>query len=118
MRILENISTVMVSKALDAAVMRQQAIAQNLANVNTPGYRRLSVEFESQLAGLAQGARPAGALAQLAPRLVQAAQGDANPGADSDIAKLSETVLHHHALLKVLTKQMALYSSAVNEGKK
>jgi len=35
--------------ALDAASLRQQAIAHNLANVNTPGYKRQDVTFESQL---------------------------------------------------------------------
>jgi flagellar basal-body rod protein FlgB len=30
--------------------MRQQAIAQNIANVNTPGYQRVGVSFESRLA--------------------------------------------------------------------
>lgn len=39
--------------ALEAAMhgtsQRQTAIAQNIANVNTPGYRRQEVDFEGQL---------------------------------------------------------------------
>ncbi len=38
-----------VSKSLDACVMRGRAIAANLANINTPGYQRIEVAFESQL---------------------------------------------------------------------
>ena len=36
-------------KSLDAASMRSRAIAQNLAHVSTPGYRRKEVRFEDEL---------------------------------------------------------------------
>jgi flagellar basal-body rod protein FlgB len=36
-------------KSLDACAMRNKAIANNLANVNTPGYQRIEVEFEKEL---------------------------------------------------------------------
>lgn len=38
------------TRALDAASLRQQTIAHNLANVNTPGFKRQDVTFESQMA--------------------------------------------------------------------
>jgi flagellar basal-body rod protein FlgB len=38
-------------KTLDAVVLRQQAIANNIANLETPGYKRmdLAASFESEL---------------------------------------------------------------------
>jgi len=33
-------------KMLDAAALRQEAIAANIANAETPGYRRLDVNFD------------------------------------------------------------------------
>jgi flagellar basal-body rod protein FlgB len=36
-------------KALDAATMRQRAISNNIANVDTPYYKTQSVSFESEL---------------------------------------------------------------------
>ncbi|MGI6669484.1 MAG: flagellar basal body rod protein FlgB [Acetivibrionales bacterium] len=36
-------------KALDAAWLRNEAIAHNIANVDTPGYKRTTVEFEEHL---------------------------------------------------------------------
>ncbi|MEO6096413.1 MAG: flagellar basal body rod protein FlgB [Fibrobacteria bacterium] len=39
-----------VYKSLDASVLRSKAIAQNLANIQTPGYQRKEVNFEDQLA--------------------------------------------------------------------
>ena len=38
-----------LERALSGAARRQSAIASNLANVNTPGYRRQDVEFHSEL---------------------------------------------------------------------
>jgi flagellar basal-body rod protein FlgB len=40
-----------VYKSMDASVLRGKAIAQNLANIQTPGYQRKEVNFEEQLAG-------------------------------------------------------------------
>ncbi len=44
-----NTSIALVAKSLDACMLRSRAIANNLANVNTPGYQRIEVEFESKL---------------------------------------------------------------------
>lgn len=41
--------TKVVEKSLDASLMRNEAIAQNIANVDTPGYNRKTVSFEEQL---------------------------------------------------------------------
>ncbi len=39
-------------KSLDASALRSRVVAQNLANVDTPGYRRKEVSFEDQLQDL------------------------------------------------------------------
>lgn len=39
----------LISKALDGAWLKNTAIANNIANVNTPGYKKQVVEFESIL---------------------------------------------------------------------
>lgn len=38
-----------LDKALDAAALRNQALANNLANATTPGYKRQDVSFETEL---------------------------------------------------------------------
>jgi len=38
-----------LASALDGVTTRQQVIADNIANVDTPGYRARSVDFETQL---------------------------------------------------------------------
>jgi flagellar basal-body rod protein FlgB len=57
-------------KALDAVSLRQQAIASNLANLETPGYKRLDVaaSFNTELQR-ACSARDPQAIAALKPKL-------------------------------------------------
>ncbi|MEO7427504.1 MAG: flagellar basal body rod protein FlgB [Fibrobacteria bacterium] len=38
-----------VAKSLDACTLRGRAIANNLANITTPGYQRIEVAFEDRL---------------------------------------------------------------------
>jgi flagellar basal-body rod protein FlgB len=38
-----------LERALSGSSLRQQAIAENIANVNTPGYRRKDVDFQTAL---------------------------------------------------------------------
>lgn len=38
-----------LEKSLDAASLRQSAIADNMANVNTPNYKKKEVSFEEEL---------------------------------------------------------------------
>lgn len=39
-----------LDKAMDASWLRNEAISNNLANADTPGYKRQDVNFETQLA--------------------------------------------------------------------
>lgn len=121
--IIDNNTTALLSLALDAATMRQQAIAQNIANANTPGYQRVTVSFESRMAELRDSAHGA-----VAPSLVdlsnfrpvfETVAGPANGVAlDMEMVDMSETVLHHHALTKALGKHLELIGLAINEGKR
>ncbi len=115
-------STELLSLALDAALLRQQAIAHNIANANTPGYRPLSVRFDQLLVQqreqLQQGRKLAlTSLAGYAPQLVQSEQ-PAPVVLDEQATQLAGTVFHHQVLLRAVTKQFALMSLAMNDGKR
>lgn len=46
----DSVTSLALESALDGLALRQRAIANNIANVNTPGYQARRVEFESALA--------------------------------------------------------------------
>jgi flagellar basal-body rod protein FlgB len=48
--VFESVSATALSSALDGLALRQRAIANNIANVNTPGYTAQRVSFEDALA--------------------------------------------------------------------
>ena len=119
---IDNGTTALLSLALDAATMRQQAIAQNIANANTPGYQRVAVSFEQRLSALrdGQGGVTPPSLADLSNYrpVVSYVEGAGTVALDQEMAALSQNSLHHHALLKAVGKHYALLSSAINEGKR
>ena len=47
--------TKLMEKSLDAAWLRNEVIAQNVSNVDTPGYKRKNVAFEEYLDEAANG---------------------------------------------------------------
>ena len=51
-----------LQRAMQGANLRQEALASNLANANTPGYRRRDVEFHDALRGAMGTADPTSAL--------------------------------------------------------
>ncbi|WP_324650444.1 flagellar basal body rod protein FlgB [Georgenia sp. H159] len=46
----DSVTSVAMKSALDALSLRQRVIADNIANVNTPGFRAGRVQFEDALA--------------------------------------------------------------------
>lgn len=60
-------------RLLDAAALRQEAIASNIANSDTPGYRRLDVspDFTEQLKASASTSDLSGTVGTLQPKLVE-----------------------------------------------
>ena len=93
----------LVSLALDAALMRQTAIASNVANVNTQGYQALGVNFEEQLLQT-EGHN-------VKPVYVQV---DSPVKLDEQIALSVQNATQYHALIKGLNHQLAIMALAVH----
>jgi len=113
-----------ISSALDAAVLRQQVIAFNIANAGTPGFRPLTVSFEDRLDGARQKLRSGESLSEeslrkTVPRIVQES-GTLNEGVRLDLqsTELARNSVHYHGLIRVLNKQLAILQLAVSEGRK
>jgi flagellar basal-body rod protein FlgB len=61
MDLITSLTTQVMTKAMDGLSKRHQAIASNLANVETPNYRRRDVNFEGALNNAIQTAKDGGA---------------------------------------------------------
>jgi flagellar basal-body rod protein FlgB len=124
---LEAITTAALGLALDAASLRQQAIAANIANADTAGYVPLRVSFEAQLedarrAMESHGFLDAASLADVEPT-VESVEPDASGlppkiMLDVEVAEMARNAVHYQALLKGLSRHYAVLSAAVSDGKK
>lgn len=52
---MENMNLALLKKSLDVVGMRQELIASNISNVNTPNYKANKLEFESLLEQAKEG---------------------------------------------------------------
>lgn len=123
--LIESTTVALVSLALDGSTLRHQAIAHNIANANTPGFRPVAVSFEDKLAEAREALSrdPEHALAAMdgfrptMELLPPNALGDSSVALDMEVAKLSENTMQHEALLKALTRHFSILKTAINEGK-
>jgi flagellar basal-body rod protein FlgB len=122
----EAVTNAMLKLALDAASLNHQAIANNIANVNTPGYAPARVDFEEQMADIRRtledgGRVKADMLQGIRPVIVRdlpQADADRTASLDMETAKLAQNTVQYEALLKVAGMRMSLMNSAINEGKR
>ncbi|OWQ46388.1 hypothetical protein CDL60_12955 [Roseateles noduli] len=126
---LEAVTTASLSLALDAATLRQQVIATNIANANSIGYVPQRVSFEAQIEdGLRDYARSAGmgslggaAAPTLQVRIEPELAANGGPAVvhvDREVAALAENNLHYQALVRGLNRHLSILGSAVTEGKR
>ena len=94
-----------LERAISGAAQRHQALAANLANVNTPGYRRQDVDFHSALQAAMPGGKDSLLATQIAPAVDAAApmRPDGNSvDVDAEAANLAQNALEYEALTQVL----------------
>lgn len=112
-------------KLLDASVMRHEAIASNIANAETPGYRRMDVApdfaaaLRSRYAPGAASAASAADLAALQPRLaedtsVRAVRPDGNSvEVDSELLAMNRNQVEHEFLTELVSRHIKQLKTAI-----
>lgn len=105
----------LLARVLDAAATRNKVIAQNIANVNTPGYKRLDVEFEQTLAKALAGGEPVSqAPITIIEDTTTAERVDGNTvDIDKEMGQLSQNSLLYNAAAQLLATQLAQLRSAI-----
>ena len=109
-----------LERAMSGTSARQAALAQNLANANTPGYQRSDVDFQSALAqAFSSGTPPTTSqLDQItfSPQVSStgAMQVDGNTvDINTENADLSENTLDYQALESVMGTRMSILKTAI-----
>ncbi len=106
-----------LSQILDTAALRHRVISQNIANVNTPGYRRLAVEFEAEFAKALAGHDGTGPVPHVAPQVVVADGPERVDGntvdIDNEMSDLSKNALLYQAAAQIITSRVASQRAAI-----
>ena len=119
----EQITTTLMGMALDAASMRQQIGAHNIANANTSASIG-RVVFEERMTAIRSQLAAGVPLAPDSLRGLRAHVlwgSEANKGVaglDQEVARLTQNSVHYQALVRTLNGYMDLRSSAINDGKR
>jgi len=106
--------TEMAKLALDAAALRHQAIAHNIANLSSEGYVPLGVSFDAQLLAQRRALAPR-------PEIVEQTWRGAGPRpqeVDREMVELSQNTIHYQALLRALGRQLSILGSAISDGRR
>lgn len=122
---------------MTAATIRQEVIANNVANVNTPNYRKSVVEFEDLLAREIYGEEPDGKLEMVrthdkhlpfkpldfhaAPTIVEdnttiMRVDDNNVDIDVEMANLTKNQIYYNALVTELGGHVTRLKNVITSG--
>jgi flagellar basal-body rod protein FlgB len=105
-----------LEQALSGSALRQQAIASNIANVNTPGYRRQDVDFQTALhQAWDQGETKAEGVAptiETDPSSIMRADGS-SVDIDTEAAAESKNGLQYEAISQVFRARTDILKSAI-----
>lgn len=110
-----------LERTISGAAARNEALAANLANANTPGYQRIDVDFHGALASAMSAADPEGALKRASfatvtdPTAITRADGS-SVDVDAESAKLAANGLEHAAAVTIAAARVATMRSAMGVG--
>lgn len=128
-----------LERALDASSLRHNVISNNIANVDTPEFKRSNVLFEEQLKMALQGLAqpkisgyitnskhiPIGDTKGVLVTPVVKVQDDTslrndgnNVDIDAEMAQLAENTLWYQSLSSQMNAEFSLLKTAINEGRR
>lgn len=136
MRVFSNDTMQILAKALDTASLRQSVLAHNIANVNTPGYKRSYVVFEESLqkalgknkgitlAGDKPGhIRPPQTAAEVRPvvetdRNTSLRQDGNNVDIDAEMVQVAMNSINYNAAASQLNSRLGILRYVINDGRR
>lgn len=99
MKLIDNQHTNLLAKAMDAYSLRQKMTASNVANIDTPDYKRTSVSFEEELREADDGALGSQEIDTVNPKIVQT---DEEPILEEELMEMADTQMRVQLVTRAL----------------
>ena len=112
--VFDDVASVTEHFALDALAKRQRAIADNISNIETPGFLAGRVSFEDSLrAALRDGGDPAGVMPTVARSLEPTREDGNNVNLDHETIANVDTNLRYELMLRAYDDRFGLLRTAI-----
>ena len=108
-----DVTSVSLHSALDGLALRQRVIADNISNINTPGFLAGKVQFEDALRSAIAQRAPGTAEASTARSLEPTREDGNNVNLDRETLDNVETGLSYQLALRAMDQQYGLLRSAL-----
>lgn len=99
MKLIDNNHTKLLARAMDAYSLRQKMTASNVANLDTPGYKRVEVSFEEELQRADESVFASRPLNEVNPEIVQ---GDEAPILEEEMMEMADTQMRVELVTRAL----------------
>ena len=111
---IEDVTMTAARAALDGLAQRQRVSADNIANINTPGFLAGRTDFESTLrAELASGQTPTAGESSIVRSLDPTNTNGNNVNLDTETMIATETSLRYQLALNVMNSKFTLLRAAL-----
>ncbi len=99
--------------SLQGLGMRRQAAEDNIANVETPGFRANRVNFEDSLRSAIDRGEPLTATPTVARSVAPTRMNGNNVAIDQEITGLTETALRHQLVVEAMNGKFRLLRTSI-----
>lgn len=108
----------LIDAGVKAETLRQKAIANNIANLETPGYRRVDVKFEELLARCLRSSGEFD-LSEVEAQIYQPKQTPVKSNGndvnlEAEVGQMIKNSLRHKAYIRLLSKKYAQIALAIS----
>jgi flagellar basal-body rod protein FlgB len=112
--VFDDISAASLRVAAAGLAARQSAIANNIANIETPGYKARKVEFEQALQGaIAKGESPAGVTPTVQTSLEPTRLNGSNVNLDEETLSHIDTTMRYQLTMRALDSKYGMLRDAI-----
>lgn len=121
---VSDLTTRVLESALDCVSVQHRVAANNLANLETPGYRARRVDFEDALRGALRAERRgerANTLecvrASISPTGDPSGPDGNNVNIEAEMLALGEATARYQALTRMIDRKLQMVGTAIGDGK-
>jgi flagellar basal-body rod protein FlgB len=114
--VLDDVTTLALQSAMRGLGVQQQTTANNIANLETPGFTAQAVSFESSLAAAIAAGNPSSAAVTLSPTTDAAGVNGNNVSLDAELVTTTKNQLQQQLVSGALTSTYGLMATVLQQG--